>query len=241
VNQQISDEELLEDLKRVAEEIGESPTVRQYTEHGDYSVPTFQSRFGSWNDAKQQADLSNSQASRASDEELLEDLKRVAEKVDDSLTYQEYQDLGDHSAGSIQYRFGSWNQAKKEAGLDPNTETKSKATIEEILDYLKDGNTFREVAEKFGYSSATWVGKKLKQNGYKVRSRLSKNEAAYSGDRFAGMMNIPWTVLDELGISTVEEAYYDIEPFQEDGEKGVRITFHDSRVKEIKEGGENPE
>jgi hypothetical protein len=47
--------------------------------------------------------------------------------------------------------------------------------------------------------------------------------------------------LKDQGVESIEETYYEKEPL--DGEKGFKITFHDSRIKEVDEdnGGENPE
>lgn len=53
-----SDDELLEDLRRVADKVGESPTAQQYHERGKYAPSTFGHRFGSWNEAKVEAGLS---------------------------------------------------------------------------------------------------------------------------------------------------------------------------------------
>ena len=49
---QHSDEELLEDVERVAQITGqEPPTKTKYTEHGQYAPRTVQLRFGGWNEA----------------------------------------------------------------------------------------------------------------------------------------------------------------------------------------------
>ena len=51
------DESLIKDLQRVADELGNSPTRAQYDSLGEYSSTTLDDRFGSWNQAKEEADL----------------------------------------------------------------------------------------------------------------------------------------------------------------------------------------
>lgn len=42
----ISDEELLDDLHRVADEVGRPPTKIEYDDHGEYSYRSLELRFG---------------------------------------------------------------------------------------------------------------------------------------------------------------------------------------------------
>lgn len=54
----IQDSEILATLQTVTEQLGHSPTVTEYTEHSDGpSVTLIQRRFGSWNEAKEAAEL----------------------------------------------------------------------------------------------------------------------------------------------------------------------------------------
>lgn len=239
--EKISDDELLEDLNRVADQVGESPTVMQYREHGEYSPHTFQLRFGSWTEAKKQAGIPVNHS--PTEQDLLDDIQRVADEIGESPTMRDYREHGDYSVTKIHNTFDTWNKAKKRLGLQVNNRNKPRVSLDEIISDLENGLSKKEVREKHGYSSKGIIREKLKRAGYKVRSRLSKNEAAYSGNRFSGILSIPASTLDELSIESVEQGYYDIEPFQEDGEKGVKIIFNDSRVKEVEEdnGGENTE
>ncbi len=56
-----------------------------------------------------------------SDDKLLADLKRVAEKLSKSPTYAEYNTHGCHAGCTIASRFDGWNNAKDIAGLNRNT------------------------------------------------------------------------------------------------------------------------
>lgn len=53
----IPDQELIQDLKSVAEKLGHSPSESEYDRVGKYSRSTVKKRFGSWNKAKARADL----------------------------------------------------------------------------------------------------------------------------------------------------------------------------------------
>jgi hypothetical protein len=57
-NRDVSDDELLADLKRVAAELGKSSLkIDEYTAHGRFHNTTFNRRFGSWSEALNKAGL----------------------------------------------------------------------------------------------------------------------------------------------------------------------------------------
>jgi len=58
-----------------------------------------------------------------SDDDLLEDIQRVANEIGRSPTRDEYQRLGNHSGRNIQVRFGGWNAALETAGLETREPT----------------------------------------------------------------------------------------------------------------------
>lgn len=49
--------DLIDELQRLADELGEIPTQDQMNKHGEYTHPTYQRRFGTWNDAIKGAGL----------------------------------------------------------------------------------------------------------------------------------------------------------------------------------------
>jgi hypothetical protein len=139
----VDEEDLINDLERVTEQLGESPTVRQYRAEGEYSIETFQRRFGSWNEAKEQADLkTHSQDGRHeyTDAELLADLREFAKEVEGTPTIQQYRSRDGPSPDVLIRRFGgSWNEAVTQAGLAPNSRygTPAHDDEQELLDDLK--------------------------------------------------------------------------------------------------------
>jgi len=119
----ISDEELLQDLRRVATKLGKSPTSGEYGEQGSYGLNTQIRRFGKWNEAKIAAGLSRNTIYKASDQILLEHLR---EKLDNSQTTSidkfVKNDL-EHGYGCYRDRFrGVW-EAVVRAGREPVTST----------------------------------------------------------------------------------------------------------------------
>lgn len=53
----IPEEALIDDLKRLYEEYDRAPTTTEVQEEGEYSTPTYRTRFGSWKKALEAADI----------------------------------------------------------------------------------------------------------------------------------------------------------------------------------------
>jgi hypothetical protein len=120
----VSDEELIEDLRRVAELLGtERVSFSQYDHHGEYCAVTQAERFGSWNNAILRAGLTiyapyGLGKTRLSDEELIADLRRVAELLaTENVTINQYDQYGKYNHVTQHRRFGTWNDAILRAGL----------------------------------------------------------------------------------------------------------------------------
>lgn len=117
-NRNATDEELLDDLKKVSSELNkESFTQSEYDKIGRYSSGTIKKRLG-WNNALEKAGLEPSTQKNVPDEKILEDLKKVAEQIAPlKLTSIKYNELGKYSRGIIERRFG-WNNALQKLGLE---------------------------------------------------------------------------------------------------------------------------
>jgi hypothetical protein len=109
----IPDTELINDLKRVARELGKG-TVKttEYKRSGKFSVATFGSRFCSWYRALERAGLHKSSNRNITNEELFQNLKEVWHK----LGRQPGRDymrapVSKYSATTYAERFGTWNKA----------------------------------------------------------------------------------------------------------------------------------
>ena len=123
----IADEELLEDLKRVAELIGmRRLSQSDYGKHGKYSASTIEKRFGGWNKAIMRVGLVarkvgvRKHVTLKNDESFFEDLRLVAAKLKkDSITTGDYEQFGMYNGDGILRRYGSWNTILQKAGLKP--------------------------------------------------------------------------------------------------------------------------
>jgi len=100
------------------------------------------------------------------DQELLDDLKRVADKLGrNNLTYREYDEIGKYTSGTINRRFENWNNALQKAGLELtlNRNISDKElfeNIEEVWIALGRQPTGREMRKPFSkYSERPYLSK----------------------------------------------------------------------------------
>lgn len=108
-----SDEELLEDLRRVAEML-RSPTVTQraYLREGKFSCKPYFNRFGSWSAAIQSAGLSKSRETQVSDAMLFDNLETIWRSLGRQPFYSEIErPLSRYSMKLYTNRFGGWTKA----------------------------------------------------------------------------------------------------------------------------------
>lgn len=124
----VSDEELVADVKRVAEKLGKNTlTGDEYLLHGKYHLSTVRRRLGqgSWRRVLEQCSLdARGQGHHfkydLSDVDVANDLKRVAEIIKaKSLTAHEYSLYGKHHADTLRRKYGSWNKVLELAGMEP--------------------------------------------------------------------------------------------------------------------------
>ncbi|MBF0428791.1 MAG: HNH endonuclease [Magnetococcales bacterium] len=109
-NAPVSDEELMEDLKSVAEEIGTGTlSLKQYREHGKYDDSNLSRRFGTWNQALAKAGIALLNEIYYPDERLFENILvlwqhygRQPRRSELALSPSQV------SQGPYRRRFGSW-------------------------------------------------------------------------------------------------------------------------------------
>ena len=110
----LSDEDLLADMRLVAQNLGRNTvTLAEYTHNGRGHCSTIQRRFGSWFKA---LDLAGLQPSRSSigitDDALFENLRIVWTELGRQPSYTEVRTpLSRYSASTYENRFGSWSNA----------------------------------------------------------------------------------------------------------------------------------
>lgn len=111
----VSDEELIKDLKEVALKLGKDKvTIRQYETLGKYSGRTLINKFGSWNNSLKKAGLSITTRMNISEEELFQNLADLWQHFGRQPKFHEVrQPLSKFSAATYGNRFGSWYNALK--------------------------------------------------------------------------------------------------------------------------------
>lgn len=137
-NRNCPDEALLSDLRAVAARLGKtSLTKDEYNAHGRFSTATMQNRFGSWNKALLQSNLGIKKRNSIPHDELLSDLKKVAEKLGTRVvSVKAYNSLGVFSASTISKAFGSWAKALAAVGLEVSSQWRPKTNDDDLLSNL---------------------------------------------------------------------------------------------------------
>lgn len=130
LRKQITDIEIINDLRSVANNLGKkSLKTRDYCkENGaNFNYQTAKKRFGNWESVLKKARLETENSIHGIEygdtalkkELLLEDLLRVATEIQNpKLTIEEYDKYGKYGSTTIHKRFGGWNKAKDNAGLE---------------------------------------------------------------------------------------------------------------------------
>ena len=117
-----TEREIIENLQEVADSLGTTPTASQYREHGEFTPGKVQYWFGSWNSALESAGLEPNQRTIENDEEVLQELKSWVESLDQPPTQELLEREGPYSTHVYVRIAGSFNEALKAAGVEPNRE-----------------------------------------------------------------------------------------------------------------------
>lgn len=120
------DEDLLEEMRRVAELLGNEPLTRnRFDEFSRTHTSTVGRRFEGWKEALKSAGLEDRWGQHASlgasSEEVLAELKGVAAKLGkETVSKAEFDEHSTFGYDAVISRFGSWKAAIKAAGLEEN-------------------------------------------------------------------------------------------------------------------------
>jgi len=112
------EEELLSDLKSVADIVEGTPSERDYSTHGEYSVKTYCKRFGGWNSALRAAGFEPNVEINLTDQTLITAMQEFAEELGRPPTIAEMDSRGPYTGDPYKRAFGSWNRALQKAGLE---------------------------------------------------------------------------------------------------------------------------
>ena len=122
----VSDNALIEDLRRVAKELKKNTlTHDEYATIGKFGTNTFLRRFGSWNKSLERAGLNIKNLQDVTNEELFENLEEIWMKLGRQPRYAEIEKpLSRYSLGTYEKRFGGWRKALEKFVEYANSEPK---------------------------------------------------------------------------------------------------------------------
>lgn len=134
----IDNEELLSELKKVANKLQKSTlTIKEYQSEGKYHYSVYQIRFKSWTKALELANLNATRKNSIIDDaDIIKDIKNVAKKLNkQTLTTFEYNNYGKFSASAAANKFGGWLNALEKSNLKASR--KYKITKNEYFENLE--------------------------------------------------------------------------------------------------------
>lgn len=115
--------ELIRDLRRVAEELGEPPSGSQYDRLGEYSTSALYREFDGIPAAREAAELDSTDqrggANAIDREELLDAIHDLYDELGHTPRRTEMLEFGAYSEKPFRREFGSWGAAVVEAGYEP--------------------------------------------------------------------------------------------------------------------------
>lgn len=133
-----TDEEYLEDLREFADELGKPPTKGEMNDDGPHSTTPYYTRWGSWNDALEEAGLGTNHREIAT-EDLLADLQRLADEYGEPVLVETVNDHGKYGQATYFRRFDSWFDARDQAGLVAEGIREGRRVDEdELIDAVRD-------------------------------------------------------------------------------------------------------
>ena len=144
-NRQLTDIEIIADIRKVATSLGKDYiSISIYKANGKYSQTAIQNHFGTWKNALTIAGLrserNSAELKHIPDEEYFDDLRRVAKLINkETVPYLEYRKHGNYCPEYFFSRFNkkNWNDILKEAGLKPTGFNKEKITEQQCFDEIE--------------------------------------------------------------------------------------------------------
>lgn len=171
----ISDKQLLEELRNLANKLGRTPSQNDIKKFGNGIVKRiylYRRRFGSLQAAQEKAGCAKNLGGvdlKYTDEELLNEIIRVENLLGHTPTQDEIHEKGKYSPGAYKRHFGTYNEALKRLGIRHNV--KFNQTVEEIKqDIIRVSKIFGRAptSNEFEEYSQTvsWVTAINKIDGY---------------------------------------------------------------------------
>lgn len=140
-------ENLIREIKKISEkeEVGKPPNYDDMRKWGKYSCTAYQSKFGSWNNALDEAGFDEKNSHKnISDNQLINDIQRVSVEFCDGQTpkLDDIRDHGKFSESIYRKRFSGWNNAVQKAGFDEIFEGQWPVSGEKHPDWKGDESAY---------------------------------------------------------------------------------------------------
>lgn len=170
----ISKEDLIEDLRKVAEKLDKSYISRsEYEKNGKYSGTPYISNFGSWLVACEIAGLKTTRRKedflRITNEDLLKDILSVSRQLNTkSISTKDYREHGRYTVQTILSRFSTWSEALAKAGLEQTS-----------FKIITDKDLFNEIERM-------WIQKGKQPTTTDIKNGLSQYSLNTYSRRFGG-------------------------------------------------------
>jgi hypothetical protein len=134
--------ELLETLRTLRDNLDRVPKTTDLPEKCEYSPNDFYQKFGTWDEALEAAGIDKEQA-------LLNEIRRVADKLGHTPTSSDIDEHGTYSSSAYRTYFGSLGTALERSGLDENREDdllETLQSLDERLDRLPKATDLEDVS-----------------------------------------------------------------------------------------------
>jgi hypothetical protein len=159
-------EKMLDELQKLAEEIGRTPTCQILNNSRTQSAVSYSNYFGSVNNALVEAGLERNVNRSITEKDLLDEIDRLAEELDRTPSATDMGEHGRYSDPTYSDRFGSWAKALKEAGYEPRQPRKVEdddeqliAELERVAEEHKTNPTQQLVQKHAKYAVNTYIGR----------------------------------------------------------------------------------
>ena len=189
----ISQEDLLNDLKRVANMLNKNYLSRHdYEKNGRYSASPYIRNFGSWLKACELAGLKTirdkEDFQHITDNSLLHDMQLVSEYLNKkSISTKDYNDYGKYKVQTVLARFKTWSDALDKAGLEQTS-----------FKIINDRDLFNEIER-------VWILKGKQPTTTDVKKGLFKYSLNIYCRRFGGWRNALESFIEYINIDYTEE------------------------------------
>lgn len=119
----VGKEELIEEIHSIRDEYDkiDVPTVEQMNKYGQYSGWLYQKNFQNWAEALREAGFDPNQEFNIPEEKCLKEIRRLYTELENTPRAEDMNKIGRYSVDLYEDKFGSWNSAIKQAGLEINS------------------------------------------------------------------------------------------------------------------------